>query len=252
MIKLPQAELFYAPHLPPDAQQTVLLIHGAGSSHLTWPAALRRLPHTAVYALDLAGHGRSQLPGRQTIADYAQDVLDFIETLSLKNLFLIGHSMGGAIAQQVGLAAPPAVAGLILLGTGAKLRVSPQILAAAEEDLATAVTLINQHLWGNQPAESVMSHNRQIMMDCQPDVLLGDFIACNQFDLREKLPEIMLPTLVISSQNDQMTPPKFGEFLAAHLPQAEFALLAQAGHMMMLEAPEAVAELVHAFLAKRQ
>ncbi|MEZ4595300.1 MAG: alpha/beta hydrolase [Chloroflexota bacterium] len=247
-IKLPQAELFYAAHCPSGARRTLLLIHGAGGSHLTWPAALRRLPETAVYTLDLAGHGRSQPPGRQTIADYAQDVLDFIAALALENVFVLGHSLGGAVAQQVGLAAPPAVVGLILLGTGARLRVSPQILAAVEDDLATAVSLINQHLWGTQPAANLMGHNQQIMMGCPPEVLLGDFIACNQFDLREKLPEIALPTLVISSQQDQMTPPKFGEFLATHLPQAEFVLLPEAGHMMMLEEPEEVTRLVQNFL----
>ncbi|MCA9916424.1 MAG: alpha/beta hydrolase [Anaerolineales bacterium] len=251
-IKLPQAELFYALHQPATAQQSLLLIHGAGSSHLTWPGALRRLPDTAVYALDLAGHGRSQPPGRQTVAAYAQDVLNFIDALSLENLFVLGHSMGGAIAQQVGLAAPSAIAGLILLGTGAKLRVSPQILAALEGDFATAVDLLNQYYWGSQPAAALMTANRKSMLACAQTVMLGDFSACNQFDLRDLLPQINLPTLVVSSQHDQMTPPKFGEFLAAQLPQAEFALLAQVGHMMMLEAPEAVAQLVHAFLASRQ
>ncbi|MEZ4590709.1 MAG: alpha/beta hydrolase [Chloroflexota bacterium] len=247
-IQLPEAELFYAAHLPAGARRTLLLIHGAGGSHLTWPAALRRLPETAVYTLDLAGHGRSSRPGRQTVADYAQDILDFMAALGLENVVVLGHSLGGAIAQQIGLAAPPAVVGLILLGTGARLRVSPQILAAAEADLATAVSLINQHLWGTQPDARLMHHNQQIMMECPPDVLLGDFIACNQFDLRDRLPEMTLPALVISSQQDQMMPPKFGEFLATHLPQAEFVLLPEAGHMMMLEAPQAVARLVQKFL----
>lgn len=248
MIQLPQAELFYAPYLPPKAQQTLLLIHGAGSSHLTWPAALRRLPDTAVYSLDLPGHGRSRPPGRHAVADYAQDVIDFITAMSLQNVFVLGHSLGGAIAQQVGLAAPPAVAGLILLGTGAKLRVSPQILAALEGEFTTAVDLLNQFYWGSQPDAALMTANRHSMLSCAPAVMLGDFVACNTFDLREKLPKISLPTLVISSQNDQMTPPKFGQYLAETLPNAEFTLLDEVGHMMMLEAPEAVARLVQRFL----
>ena len=252
MIQLPQTELFFAPYLPPEAQKTVLLIHGAGGSHLTWPAALRRLPQTAVYALDLPGHGRSHPPGRQTIAAYAQDVLDFIQVLSLENVFILGHSMGGAIAQQVGLTAPHAVAGLILLGTGAKLRVSPQILVALEEDFETAVERLNQYFWGATPDDAIIAANRRSMLACVPQVMLDDFIACNQFDLREKLPQISLPTLVISSENDQMTPPKFGQYLADTLPNAEFAILEQVGHMMMLEAPEAVGQLVQNFLTKRQ
>ena len=247
-IQLPHTDLFYAPHLPSGARHTLLLIHGAGSSRLTWPAELRRLPNTAVYTLDLPGHGRSQPQGRQTVAGYAQDVLDFIEALSLENVFVLGHSMGGAIAQQVGLAAPPAVAGLILLGTGAKLSVSPQILVALEEDFETAVDLLNQYYWGSQPNDPLKAANRQSMLACLPEVMLGDFVACNQFDLRQELPHIALPTLVISSQNDQMTPPKFGQYLAEQLPNAQFALMAEVGHMMMLEAPAEVARLVQNFL----
>ena len=248
IIQLPHTDLFYAQHVPEDAQQTLLLIHGAGGSHLTWPAELRRLPQTAVYALDLAGHGRSALPGHNTIAGYAQDVLDFMEALSLENVVLLGHSMGGAIVQQIGLAPPPAVTGLILVGTGAKLRVSPQILAAVEDDLSTAVDFLNQFLWGHHPTEAAMAVNRHTMLACPAEVMLGDFVACNQFDLRGQLSAITLPTLVISSQLDQMTPAKFGEFLAAQLPQAQFALIKDAGHMLMLEAPTAVAQLVETFL----
>jgi pimeloyl-ACP methyl ester carboxylesterase len=247
-IQLPQAQLFYASHLPQDAPQTLLLIHGAGGSHLTLPAALRRLPQTAVYALDLAGHGRSHPPGRQSITAYAQDVVDFIAALRLKKVVIFGHSMGGAIAQQIGLAPPPAVVGLILVGTGAQLRVSPHILAAIEEDFETAVDLINQYYWGSPQKPDLVNSSRQSMLACPAEVMLGDFIACNQFDLRARLPEITLPTLVVSSSQDQMTPPKFGKFLAAQLPLAEFALIEQAGHMMMLEAPEQVALLVQNFL----
>lgn len=248
MIQLPQTTLFYAPTVPADAQQNILLIHGAGGSHLTWPKELRRLPGTAVYAIDLAGHGRSRLPGRQTITDYAQDVLAFIEALSLENVFVLGHSMGGAIAQQLALAAPPAVAGLILLGTGAKLRVSPQILAALEGDFETAIDHLNPFFWGTETDYVLQEVYRQYMLACAPEVMLGDFIACNQFDLRDKLPQITLPTLVVSGQNDQMTPPKLGRYLAETLPNAEFTLLNDVGHMLMLEAPESVARLVHNFL----
>lgn len=247
-IQLPHASLFYARHVPQDAQHTLLLIHGAGSTHLTWPAELRRLPQTAVYALDLAGHGRSAPSGRHAITDYAQDVIDFIEALSMENVVLLGHSMGGAIVQQIGVSPPPAVTGLILVGTGAKLRVSPHILSAIETDLETAVDLLNQFYWGNAPDAATVSANRRSMLACSPEVMLGDFMACDQFDLQEQLPKITLPTLIISSSLDQMTPPKFGEFLAAQLPQAKFALIEEAGHMMMLEAPTAIAQLVETFL----
>lgn len=249
-IRLPHTELFYAPFLPKDARQTLVLIHGAGSSHLTWPGALRRLPQTAVYTLDLPGHGRSALPGRQTITDYAQDVIHLIEALALENVVLLGHSMGGAIAQQIGLAAPSGVVGLVLLGTGARLRVAPAFTEGIQANFAATVDLLNQYYWGEQPDPRLIAANRHSMLSCAPQVMLGDFLACDRFDLRERVSEIALPTLVISSGHDQMTPAKFGQFLAEQLPQAEFALIEEAGHMMMLEFPERVAQLVQDFLAK--
>lgn len=250
MIQLPHTQLFYARHQPKDARQTLLLIHGAGGSHLTWPAELRRLPETAVYALDLAGHGRSASPSHSSIAAYTQDVLDFIAALALQDLVVLGHSMGGAIAQMVGLAQPPGVTGLILLGTGAKLRVSPAILEVIQEDYGKAISLLNQFYWSGQQTPEVEAANRRSMMACPAEVMLNDFRACDQFDLRSRLAEISLPALVISASADQMTPPKFGQFLAEQLPQAEFALVEQAGHMMALESPEPVSQLVTAFLKK--
>ncbi len=250
MIQLPHAHLFYAYHQPTDAHQALLLIHGAGGSHLSWPAELRRLPHTAVYALDLAGHGRSQPPSHSTIAAYAQDVLDFITVLKLKNVVVLGHSMGGAIAQMVGLAQSPDVAGLILAGTGAKLRVSPAILETVQTNYEAAVDMLNQFYWSGSQDSATEAANRSTMLACPPKVMLNDFLACDQFDLRERLAEITLPTLVISASADQMTPPKFGQFLANQLPQAEFALIGQAGHMMLLESPKQVAQLVADFMRK--
>ena len=251
MIQLPQTHLFYAQHRPKEAKYTLLLIHGAGSSHLAWPAALRRLPETAVYALDLAGHGRSHPPGRSTIEAYTTDVLDFMAALGLENVVVLGHSMGGAIAQMVGLAHPDNVSGLILVGTGAKLRVSPAILQAIQTNYEAAVDLLNQFYWSGNQSEDVVIAHRRAMLTCSPEVVLHDFLACDQFDLRDRLPEITVPTLVISASADQMTPPKFGKFLAEQLPQGEFALLEQAGHMMTLEAPDQLTQLVLPFVQKR-
>jgi pimeloyl-ACP methyl ester carboxylesterase len=203
-----------------------------------------------VYTLDLAGHGRSQPPGRSTIEAYTQDVLDFMIALKLENVVALGHSMGGAIAQMVGLAQPDGVVGLVLAGTGARLRVSPAILSAIQTNYEAAVDMLNQFYWSGSQNPATEAANRRSMLACPPEVMLNDFLACDQFDLRDRLAEITLPALVISASADQMTPPKFGQFLADQLPQSEFALIEQAGHMMTLEFPEQVAQLVAAFHKK--
>lgn len=248
MINLPHTRLFYALQQPKDARYTLLLIHGAGGSHLVWPEQLRRLPKTAVYAIDLAGHGRSDPSSYNNIESYARDVLDFITKLGLQQVVVAGHSMGGAIAQMVGLMESPAIAGLILLGTGAKLRVSDTILETIQSDYAKAVNLLNQYYWGTEQNQALIKVSRQNMLECPSEVVLDDFLACNQFDVRSRLPELTVPTLVISGSADQMTPPKFGRFLADALPQATFALIENGGHMMALEFPALVATQITNFL----
>lgn len=248
MINLPHARLFYALHQPKDVRHTLLLIHGAGGSHLVWPALLRRLPKTAVYAIDLAGHGRSAAPSYNNIAPYTRDILDFITELGLQKVVVAGHSMGGAIAQEIGLKFAPAVAGLVLLGTGAKLRVASTILETIQNNYEQAVGMLNQYYWGTKPNPDLMAASSQTMLTCPPKIMLDDFLACNMFDVRARLPEIQLPTLVISGSADQMTPPKFGRYLAETIPLARFALIEDGGHMMTLEFPKLVAQQITTFL----
>src|SRR5574341_24760 len=79
------------------AKPPLILIHGAGSSHLDWPPELRRMKNYNVLALDLPGHGRSDEQGRTRIEDYAVAVLAFMDAFTLDRAVLVGHSMGGAI-----------------------------------------------------------------------------------------------------------------------------------------------------------
>ena len=139
-------ELFYA--VTRSGNLDVVLIHGAGGNHLLWPAALRRLQGATVYALDLPGHGRSRGPGRELIGDYAADVAGFMEAAGIDRAVLMGHSMGGAIAQQVALEIPQRVGGLVLLGTGARLPVAPAILEGIQHDPSRTVEQIMAWAWG--------------------------------------------------------------------------------------------------------
>ena len=112
----------------------LVLVHGAGGNLMHWPGELRRLPGHTVYALDLPGHGKSGGAGRAEIGAYAEVVRGFAEALGLVPFVLAGHSMGGAIALEFALRYPARLAGLILVGTGARLRVAPEILAGIQDD----------------------------------------------------------------------------------------------------------------------
>jgi pimeloyl-ACP methyl ester carboxylesterase len=226
----------------------LILIHGAGGSHLHWPAALRRMPGATVYAVDLPGHGRSEGPGREHIEDYVADIVRFMDAVGVSRGVLVGHSMGGAIAQMTAFMAPERVAGLVLVGTGARLRVAPALLDGILQDARGALALITEWAWGPEADPAMVARGRQMMARVNPRVVWGDFAACDRFDIRERVGEITAPTLVITGSEDRMTPPKFGQWLAERIPGARFVLVEGAGHMMMLEKPDQVASAVREWL----
>ena len=86
------------------------------------------------------------------------------------------------------------------------------------------------------------------MSETTAEVYYADFLACQNFDLTMRLPEIRCPVMVICGADDKMTPQVQAQFLVAHLPNAHLEILPEAGHMVMLEQPHAVAERLINFL----
>lgn len=243
-------KLFYAEHRGALQQgPVVVLIHGAGGSHLDWPAELRRLPDVRLLALDLPGHGRSGGAGRDAIGAYRAVVRAFLDALNLAHIVLVGHSMGGAIVQDMALHAPARLAGIVLVATGGRLRVAPELLEALASDPVRAVDWIIAHEYGPDAPEQLVRLGRARLLETRPEVLQGDYRACNAFDVLTELGRIQLPTLVIGGSADQMTPPKYLSYLADHIPGARLHLIEGSGHMVALEQPAAVAQAVADFLA---
>ena len=158
--------------------------------------------------------------------------------------------MGGAIVQHMALNAPARLAGLILVATGARLRVAPAILDGVLADYAAALDTITRYAWGPQAPEQLVRLGRRQLAQSDAQVTHGDYAACNAFDVMERLGQIALPTLVIGGTADQLTPVKYAVTLAERIPGAQVCLIENAGHMVMLERPAQVARAVGDFLLK--
>ncbi len=226
----------------------LILVHGAGETHLVWPIRLRRMPEVSVYAIDLPGHGKSSGSGRGSIAAYAEWLAQALKALQIDRAVIAGHSMGGAVAQQFSLAYPAQTAALVLIATGARLRVAPQILELTGSDLPAAADLISRLEWGPSTPEQMIRLGRQQLLANRPEVMHGDYLACHAFDVVDRLGDICAPTLVIGGAADQMTPLQHASFLAERIPGARLALIDAAGHMVMLEREEPVGRAVEEFL----
>jgi pimeloyl-ACP methyl ester carboxylesterase len=248
-IAIEDARLFYARHSPTAVDgPLLLLIHGAGGSHLDWPAQLRRIPGVQTLALDLPGHGRSTGPGLSTVEDYAAAVAGFINQLELTGVILGGHSLGGAIALELAIQRLPHLQALVLFGSGARLRVLPELLGSLPDNPTRAIELIIARQWSPNAPPQLVQLSRRRLKQVDPAILLGDLKACNQFDIMNALGEVQLPTLAITGTADRMTPLKYAQFLANTIPNARAVAIEEAGHQLMLEKPEEVAAAVVAFL----
>jgi len=227
----------------------LVLIHGAGGNLMHWPGELRRLPDHTVYALDLPGHGGSAGRGRDEIVAYTEVVRAFVETLALPTCILVGHSMGGAIALEFGLFYPGRLAGLILIGTGARLRVAPQLLSGILNDFAATVDLMAVWAHGDHVDPNTPRLYVRRLRELDPQVTHGDFVACDRFNRTDDVARIAVPTLVICGTADRMTPVSYSSYLADQIRGAQLLILPGAGHMAMLERAPAVTDAIGRFVA---
>lgn len=232
-------------HLPP-----ILLIHGAGGSHLSWPPAIRRLRGYNVYALDLPGHGKSEGSGEQTISAYADHVLAWMETTHRYRAFLVGHSMGGAIALRIAAVQPARVAGLGLLGIGTPLEVPQDIIENLSNPamISAALNRIRTLSFRPEAPSRLVDLAFRHLTEMRASVLRGDFIACARFDIQRLLMTIEHPAIVIAGALDQMTPLRYSQLLAKKIKGAKLCVIPDAGHLLMLEKPDETVAYLRDFL----
>jgi pimeloyl-ACP methyl ester carboxylesterase len=214
----------------------VVLIHGAGGSSNIWLRQIQTLEEDFhVLAIDLPGHGYSEGNGEGTIEDYVRFVSSLLDALHLREVFLVGHSMGGAIAMSLALSFPEKIRKMALAGSGARLRVPPEVFAALDKDFQEAIRVICRYAYSPRFPTYLLSLGEAEMGKSRPEVLLKDLAACDAFDIRPHLSQIRVPSLILCGREDRFTPLELSLFLRDNLANSQLEIIEGAGHMAMIE-----------------
>ncbi len=232
-----------------DKKRSLLFIHGAGVDHTIWINQYEPMKDGYnIAAVDLPGHGRSEGKGEVDVFLYTAWVRKIIDRLGMNKPVVIGHSLGAAIGLVFAVKYGGALSAVVSVGGGVRMPVNEMILAGLKTDPAAVMGLVAKLCVSKKSRGSLSDAMSGVFARMKPDILHGDFLACDHLDVTHEITRITAPTLVICGADDKMTPPAMSHFLADNIEGAKLALIAGAGHMVMLEEPEAFNEVLEAFL----
>lgn len=240
----------------------VILLHGFPLDHRMWDKQSDSLAERyRVITPDMRGMGKSEVSKDViSLQQYADDILALMDELQIKKAALGGFSMGGYVAFALMRKAPERFAALILANTrpeadapeGRKNRMN---MAASlyEKGAAAASDSMLPKLITEQSKESMpalVEELSQIMTSMQPEGLVHASLAMAfRSDSVDMLPSIAIPTLVITGEQDPITPPDVMKKMADSIPQAEYHVIQHASHLTPMEQPNAFNKLLRDFLA---
>ena len=251
-IKVLEDTLFYEEKGVGDQKVTLLLLHGAGGCCYQWNNVFSELGgEYRIVSLDLPGHGLSTGRGRRSIESYVQVVRAFVRAAGLLPFVFCGHSMGGAIAMEYALRYSEDLVGMILMATGARLKVSPLFFEVCQDDdLDKLSILLGKFAFSpNVSLVQIKKWQKECGLPLA-ETFYGDFLACDNFDRLKEILDIQIPTLVVGGDEDNMTPLKYAHYLHEYISGAELEIVAGGGHMLMLEKPQEIRVIISKFIAR--
>ena len=241
---------------------TVVLLHGIGGGHLMFAPQVETLASSGYRAIawDMPGYGHSAPIEPYTFKGLAQSCIKLIEVVKCESVTLVGHSMGGMVAQEVVARRPDLVNKLVLCGTSAAFgkpdgEWQRQFVAERTAPLEAGTSMaefaeqIVPRLIGPGSLPEGVKLATHCMAMVSPVTYRRALEALVTFDRRANLPNIAVPTLLIAGEHDKNAPPAVMKRMADAIPRSTFIQMRGIGHLQNLEAPEDFDGLLLNFLA---
>ncbi|MCW2969117.1 MAG: alpha/beta hydrolase fold protein [Solirubrobacterales bacterium] len=258
-----------------QAVQSVVFVHGLAGS---WPNWLEQLPVLAadhrVIALDLPGFGHSPMPREEiSISGYARLLDRVLDQLQIDAAAIVGNSMGGFIDAELAIAFPQRVERLVLVSAaGISTYADPRTTRALPTLRHLERTLAAGAAWVASKSDAVAARRRlreatlnlvvahpgrlpaalaaeQIRGAGKPGFLQA-LQALAGYDVRDRLPEIACPTLIVWGERDRLISVRDADVFEELIPNARKVVFADTGHMAMLERPAEFNALLEDFLGE--
>lgn len=247
---------------------TVLMLHGIGGGHIAFAPQVETLAAAGYRAVawDMPGYGHSAPIEPYTFKGLAQSCIDLIDALQCDHVVLLGHSMGGMVAQEVVARRPERVSRLVLCGTSAAFGKrtdgrsaeawAQQFIAqrTAPLDAGQSMAEVAQRLVPQMVGPGALPEGLRLAEHCMAGVPAATYrraLDCLvTFDRQAALGAIGVPTLLIGGEFDRVAAPAVMKQMAQAIPDARYAELKGIGHLMNLEAPDEFDALLLDFLAQ--
>jgi len=243
------------PAVPPDLGRgkCLVFLHGAGSTGAVWQ---RQLSHFASrhspIAFDWPGHGRSSgIEALPSIESYADCTLALLDRLGIERAVIVGTSMGGLVALDLGLRAPRRVDALVLVSTAAKVSPPAEMVVSWRQVMTgRAAQPFTPFGYGDNVPFELMREGWELQVRTDPRVRYFDLVIAQRPDYRARLAEIRKPALVVHGSKDPLVTPAESALLTAGIAGAERVEIEGGGHFLYRERPEALHAAIDAFLEK--
>jgi pimeloyl-ACP methyl ester carboxylesterase len=225
----------------------VVFVHGSGACGDIWHYQTGYLADS--HAVNLPGHPQGQ--ALKSVDECVDWLRQYLKGKGCTDVVLAGHSFGGAIALMYALQYAQELKGIVIVGSGARLRVHSIFLTTCEQAIAGHSRKWHEMIeewYRRTPADyrmRIIERHKAV----GPAVMLNDFLACDKFDIMDRIQEIKLPALIICGESDFMTPVKYANYLGTKIANSRVVIVPGAGHSVFAEKPEVVNSAIEGFVS---